>query len=130
MSIPKSNIQPNVFKRVSLTAVGPTTIWAGAVGQRILLMGTIISISGNATQAAAGNFSINVIDSVGGNLNLDENIQLPAAPLNNSFCEHYGPVYYGDGILLSSNGSLTVQLSAALTSGFIAMKAWGRIVNG
>lgn len=109
----------NVFKNTVQTATGPTTIWTPAGGKRIRLMGFTLSISG--TLAALGTLTIQLLD-VAAVIDTHFATVNSATPLGDT---QIG-VDLGQGQLLAAaNDILRIQLSNAMLTGGVAIKAWG-----
>lgn len=115
----------NIFKTVTATAAGATTVWTPAAGKKFRLMGFLISVAG--TMAATGVQSIELIDGSGGTVikNFVAGlIQTPSASI-----APVGAVFPGDlgqGQLSSTaNNALEVSLGTAMATGNVSVNVWG-----
>lgn len=116
---------PNVFKTAVVTAAGSTAVWTPAAGKKFRLMGYSIEITGNAIQAAAGNFEITLLDAAAA-IGIGSSLYVPAVALNVFGSNALNPINIGNGYLSAlANNVLNVNLSNALTAGEIRVNVWG-----
>jgi len=116
---------PKIFKTATITAAGSTAIWVPAVGKSFRLMGYSIEVTGNAIQAAAGNFEIVLLDAATA-IGVGSSLYIPSVALNVFGSNALNPINIGNGYLAANiNNALNVNLSAALTGGEIRVNVWG-----
>lgn len=121
---------PTTFKAVNLGVApsGTVTIWTPAAGKRFRVLGFDMTITPDATLAAAGVVSFIIQDSVGAFLYRSQ-VWLPnaAAPLVGSNNIKIGPWYPGGNGALGSSPGTTVQIviGTALTAGTVCANVWG-----
>jgi hypothetical protein len=118
---------PTVFKTITATAAGNTAVWTPGAGNKFRLLGYVISVTGDASLAAAGRLSISLADAAT-TLNFIHQVYLPAAapaaPLQQGF-QVILPLGAFGVLSAAANNALNVQLSAALTSGLVNVIAYG-----
>lgn len=115
-----------VFKTVTATAAGSTTLWTPAAGKKFRLMR--FRIETTADVASSGGAEIDAIfyDNLTA-LNMAHSFYAPAAAVTTGYGSIGTPwVDLGNGILSSGiNSPLMINLSAALTSGKVRVIAVG-----
>jgi hypothetical protein len=118
---------PTVFKTITATAAGNTAVWTPGSGNKFRLLGYVISVTGDASLAAAGRLSISLADAAT-TLNFIHQVYLPAAapaaPLQQGF-QVILPLGAFGVLSAAANNALNVQLSSALTSGLVNVIAYG-----
>lgn len=115
----------NIFKTIIASAVGNTIVWTPAAAKKFRLMGYSIKVTGNATQAVAGNFEITLNDS-GTAIGCGDSEYVPAVALNALGGSNGNQRGLTNGYLsLLANNVLNVNLSAALVSGEVRINVWG-----
>ena len=109
---------PTIFKSVSATASGNTTVWTPASTKKFRLMRYCVMVTDNATLAVAGVLTIKLQDS-GTDLNQTHDLFVPSAALNTTGDLYVSPwIDLGNGILsATADNVLQINLSAALTAG-------------
>lgn len=118
---------PAIFRTVQANAAGNTVVWTPPVSpNQIRLMRYMITVTGNASQAVAGVFAIDLNDA-GASLNQTHDVYVPAvapaAPLGVIY--NSGWIDLGNGPILGQNNVLNVNLSAALVTGSVRVIACG-----
>jgi hypothetical protein len=117
---------PSIFKTVTATAVGNTTVWTPAAGKKFRLMRYRIEITNNASLAAAGIETIQLTDGAGGTV-----IDAFSAFVNNAAATIMGAytsewMDLGNGYLsAAANNLLVVNLGTALATGVVRVTAVG-----
>jgi hypothetical protein len=118
---------PTVFKTITATASGNTAVWTPGSGNKFRLLGYVISVTGDASLAAAGRLSISLADAAT-TLNFIHQVYLPvaapAAPLQQGF-QVILPLGAFGVLSAAANNVLNIQLSVALTSGLVNIIAYG-----
>lgn len=112
---------PNVFKTTTFVAAGDTTIWTPAAGNRIRLMGYSISAAG-ATAAALSDL-LKLTEGAAGTVIANYMIGFNSTPTGDTqiFVD-----YGNEGIVFAAiDVALVANLAQSLTSGAIAINAWG-----
>jgi len=117
----------NVFKRGTVAGGGAASfnIWTPAVGKKFRLMGFVIQLAGNSTQAAAGNFTLQLFDGATAMpFSLDTDV--PAAAPANTMDNSVNLPNMGNGFLsAAANNILSCTMSAALVAGQASVMAFG-----
>jgi hypothetical protein len=118
---------PNVYKYGSVVGGGGASfnIWTPAAGKKFRLMGFVIQLAGNATQAAAGNFTLTLFDGATA-LPFAMNTDVPAAAPANTMDNQVNLPSMGNGFLsAAANNILSCTMSAALVAGNASVMAFG-----
>jgi hypothetical protein len=116
---------PTIWRLQNVVNAGDTAVWTPAAGKRFRWMGGSISVPGRTTLAAAGFETISFHDG-GGAINISYDIALPAAValIPQNWSETFN--FPGNGYISTAiNNPLIVNLSAALTAGYIHVNVWG-----
>jgi len=117
----------NVFKRGAVVGGGAASfnIWTPATGKKFRLMGFVIQLAGNCTQAAGGNFTMQLFD--GATVmpfSLDSDV--PAVAPANTMDNTVNLPNMGNGYLsAAANNILSCTMSAALVAGQASVMAFG-----
>jgi hypothetical protein len=114
---------PQAVKSVQASAAGSTALWTPAAGNKVRLMRYRVSLTQNATLAAAGLLTVKLLDGAT-DLNLWETFYVPATGTTS---HHAGAwIDLGNGVVLAAAGDvLNVSLSAALATGVVTVTAAG-----
>ena len=111
---------PNIFKTVSATASGNTSLWAGTSAKKHRIMRLKIDVTADAATASGADIVIDIQD-VTTTTNLTHTVFVPAVAgtvFGNGYSS--GWIDLGNGILCAAaNTAVNVNLSAALTSGVV-----------
>lgn len=103
-----------------------TVIWTPASGQRYRLRAVTLALSANATLAAAGVTTLTLTDGASGTPILSVPLWLPATALTNTLGALVSSVLLpANGYLGTAGNSLYAALSTALSSGTLAVNAYG-----
>lgn len=117
---------PNVFKQSGTTAAGSAAIWTPAAGKKFRLMRYLVTITADATMAAAGRELIQLLDGATALGQAHESF-VPAAALNNGgVIFSTGWVDLGNGYLsTAANNVLNLNITTALVTGLCRMVTAG-----
>lgn len=112
---------PTVFIAGNANAIGNTVIWATGATERFRILKLKVFISGNATLAAAGAFSVNFFD---GGTNLSTvlgvlNMYLANAAAPGAIIDFEFPMHQNGYTSLVIGNDLAITLSANLATGFV-----------
>ena len=117
---------PSSFKSATATASGNTAVWTPGSSKKFRLMRYRVEVTANAAQATGGVITLQFQDNTTA-LALSHSVFVPAtagATMSGSYIS--GWIDLGNGILSSTaNNVLNINLSAALTSGTVAVIACG-----
>lgn len=115
------------FNAVSASAAGNTAVWNPGAGKNFRLLCVSVEVTGNAAMAAAGEETITFQDGATTIPGFLFDSFVPAAALNT-----HGQLYTsgmvcvnGGYLSIASANVLSVNLSTALTSGHVIVRAWG-----
>lgn len=108
-----------VYKTVVATALGETTVWDPAGGKKVRLMGYTISVAG--TLAATGVQTIQLLNGNAGTVIANHLATVADTPTGDS---QMG-ADWGQGQLLTTDANLRIKLGTAMTTGGVAINAWG-----
>ncbi len=115
----------NVFASASATASGNTAVWVPA--NRFVLECISVDVTGDATQTVAGDLSITLQDGTTTIPGFLWKVFVPSTAIT-SLGELYssGTACFKNGYMSSTAGNtLNVNLSAALSTGSVVVRAWG-----
>jgi hypothetical protein len=117
---------PNIAKTVAATATGSTALWTPTAGKKFRLMRFKIIVTANASLAAGGVFTIDLLDAAA-SLNLTHSIFVPTTA-GSTIVGTYDSdwIDLGNGLLSAlANNVLNVNLSAALVTGAVRVIVCG-----
>ena len=115
----------NQFAAASATAAGNTVVWAPA--QQFEIQCISVDVTGDATQTTAGDLTITLQDATTTIPGFLWKVYVPATALSTSGTLYRsGTACFKNGYKSAASGnSLNVNLSAALATGAVVVRAWG-----
>ncbi|MFL6144514.1 MAG: hypothetical protein ACJ72N_21960 [Labedaea sp.] len=117
---------PAAFKANSATLAGNSALWTPAAGKKFRLLRYMVVVTGDAAQAVAGTFLVQLLDGAAGSTAQAHYCFIPGAALNGATLYHSGWIDLGNGILsAAANNVLNMNLQNALTSGKVLVIACG-----
>lgn len=116
---------PVIFKTVTATASGNTTLWTPTSGKKFRLQRYRIEVSNGAAQSSGGDIDVTFQDATT-DMNLGHTLYVPAAAATVVGAFSSGWIDLGNGVLSGAiNRVLSVNLSAALTAGKLRVMVAG-----
>jgi hypothetical protein len=110
-----------IFKTAFVTASGSTVVWTPTTSTQFVLMGYTISIAG--TLAATGPLRIQLIDGPTNSKTIANHMAAVSNPIagDTQIGSDWGNGYIGQ----VGNNTLSINLSAAMTTGGVGIDVWG-----
>lgn len=117
----------DTFNSAAASASGNTTVWTEAAGHFFRLMCISIDVTENATQTTAGELTITLQDGTTTIPGFLWEVFVPSTALTTAGALYSsGNVCFSDGYeSIAAPNSLSVNLSAALLTGAVVVRAWG-----
>lgn len=115
----------DIFNAASASAAGNTAVWTIS-GHFFRLICVSVDVTGDAAQAVAGDLTIELEDGTTVIPGFLWNVFVPAASLNTRSLFSSGTACFANGYKsITVGNTLNVNLSSALTSGKVTVRAWG-----
>lgn len=118
---------PSTYVSAQANAAGSTALWTPPLGTKFRLQRYMLSVTGNASTAGGAVITISLLDGAGA-IGQDHDVFCPGAALAAGALYTTGWIDLGNGVKSSAtNNVLNINLSAALTAGFVRVLACGTL---